>query len=302
MKRRKQAILWMIVIVVFTWSHQLFDVASPSTPTMLVTSSTNRNKPIYKTRNGDLRFSLEDSANSFHSFVHCTGAPPSSLSSEEDISQDKSWIYRSCHFKNICYDLREKEFVIFQRGEGNTNSNNNNKNNNNNNHDHDHFHAQKEMDEALLRENTISHNKYSVEHLSQLPTSFQSSLSIGGINPRWTWGKGEKKEGNIWAMEWWPKVVTLNGDRGKDDDDLKSIFRLISDNDSDSTTNPVLMLYHAFAPINVGHLVWDDFLPLYTLKSLFEGSLPSLKVSERSNLALMKTSILAMDLAKWLQT
>jgi len=62
------------------------------------------------------------------------------------------------------------------------------------------------------------------------------------------------------------------------------------------------MLYHAFAPINVGHLVWDDFLPLYTLKSLFEGSLPSLKVSERSNLALMKTSILAMDLAKWLQT
>ena len=147
MKRRKQAILWMIVIVVFTWSPQLFDVASPSTPTMLVTSSTNRNKPIYKTRNGDLRFSLEDSANSFHSFVHCTGAPPSSLSSEEDISQDKSWIYRSCHFKNICYDLREKEFVIFQRGESNTNNNNNNKNNNNNNNNQNNNNQKKEKKE-----------------------------------------------------------------------------------------------------------------------------------------------------------
>ena len=73
-------------------------------------------------------------------------------------------------------------------------------------------------------------------------------LSLGGINPRWLQTKGLDK--NFMNIQWSPPVwnATLNG-----------YYQL----------NDVLVLFHSFAAHNVGHLLWDDFYPIYSLMRLF---------------------------------
>lgn len=77
-----------------------------------------------------------------------------------------------------------------------------------------------------------------------------NAVSIGGINPKWG------KEG-IRRLKWFPNIVPL---RQKDHSQL-TYYEL-----PEST---VLLPFHSLNGANPGHLVWDDFLPIYTLLKMF---------------------------------
>ena len=75
------------------------------------------------------------------------------------------------------------------------------------------------------------------------------TLALGGINPRW---EGKDFNQGIDKVKWFPKVVSQ----------VPSQYYVL---------DPAVTLvpFHSFAAHNVGHLLWDDFLPIYTLLSLF---------------------------------
>jgi hypothetical protein len=86
---------------------------------------------------------------------------------------------------------------------------------------------------------TMNHNA----SLSSLP------LAVGGINPRW---QGKEFNQGIEKVKWAPKVLG----------ELPTKYYMLED-------DVVLVPFHSFAGHNVGHLLWDDFLPIYTLLQIF---------------------------------
>ena len=76
-------------------------------------------------------------------------------------------------------------------------------------------------------------------------------VSLGGINPRWAIGKGFNK--GIWKVRWFPKVIEAS--------EVQGYYELPVDY--------VLVPFHSFAAHNVGHLLWDDFYPIFSLLRLF---------------------------------
>ena len=87
------------------------------------------------------------------------------------------------------------------------------------------------------------------------------------------------KENGIPRIEWSPKVIVVDGNNGN------TIKTLTDDDDDDSfssssykipskfymlPSNVVLIPFHSINGENPGHLVWDDFLPIYNLLHLFE--------------------------------
>ena len=87
-------------------------------------------------------------------------------------------------------------------------------------------------------------------------------VSIGGINLKW--GLSE-----VPRMKWFPNIIhyppqTANFTKERkrrQHQPLQGFYALPS--------NVVLIPYHSFAAFNPGHLVWDDFLPIYTLLTMF---------------------------------
>jgi hypothetical protein len=134
-------------------------------------------------------------------------APQSSVHCVKSNANDKpAWMFRSCQFLNLCYDLSEKDYVVFR-------------------------------DDA---------------HPSQpLLDNRTQYMSLGGINPRWDSQKGFDK--GSWKMEWFPRI--------KQPIDMEGYYEL--------PTNLVLIPFHSLAAHNVGHLLWDDFYPIYTLLRMF---------------------------------
>jgi hypothetical protein len=78
--------------------------------------------------------------------------------------------------------------------------------------------------------------------------SFNTTLSIGGINSKWA--------KDHLHMEWFPKLQSI--------DDVQNSGYYIFSNDA------ALVPFHSMAGFNPGHLVWDDFLPIYTLMRMFQ--------------------------------
>ena len=76
------------------------------------------------------------------------------------------------------------------------------------------------------------------------PSSY--GVSIGGINQKWTIS-------GIIRLKWYPEIRT---------DLPKSFYSLPAD--------VVMIPFHSLASFNPGHLVWDDFLPLFTLMNVFQ--------------------------------
>ena len=75
-----------------------------------------------------------------------------------------------------------------------------------------------------------------------------NTVSLGGINLKW---------GNeVSRLEWFPEIRIL-----KDDESI-SYYEL--------PENIVLVPFHSMNGGNPGHLVWDDFLPVYNLLSMFQ--------------------------------
>lgn len=71
------------------------------------------------------------------------------------------------------------------------------------------------------------------------------SLTLGGLNPKW----GER---DFAKLKWFPRVL---------EEPLEGYYALPEDY--------VWVPYHSMAGFNAGHLVWDDFLPIYTLLTMF---------------------------------
>jgi hypothetical protein len=71
------------------------------------------------------------------------------------------------------------------------------------------------------------------------------TVSLGGLNPKW-----QRK--HFRRLEWFPRVVDKM-DNGYYE--LPSHYTWVP--------------FHSMAGFNAGHLVWDDFLPIYTLLSIF---------------------------------
>ena len=76
-----------------------------------------------------------------------------------------------------------------------------------------------------------------------------TTVSLGAINPNWGW-KPKKSD----ALEWFPTVI---------DDELKDGYYELSE-------DKVLVAYHSMSGMNVGHLMWDDFFPIFSLMSIFQ--------------------------------
>ena len=78
-----------------------------------------------------------------------------------------------------------------------------------------------------------------------------TTVSLGGINLKW--GVGDKNDG-VSRLEWFPKIVTNY--------QPTSFYTLPS--------NVVMIPFHSLAGQNPGHLVWDDFMSIYTLLYVFQ--------------------------------
>ena len=78
-----------------------------------------------------------------------------------------------------------------------------------------------------------------------------NSMSLGGINIKW----GDTQNG-IQRLKWFPEVRMLPADGSL------AYYELPS--------SVVMVPFHSMNGANPGHLVWDDFLPVYTLLTMFQ--------------------------------
>jgi hypothetical protein len=111
-------------------------------------------------------------------------------------------------------------------------------------------------------------------------------VSLGGINPRWSIvGKGGFNKG-IWKVRWFPKIIDAS------EVQVQGYYELPEDY--------VLVPFHSFAAHNVGHLLWDDFYPIFSLLRLFGlvpgGDLSSSKSKLKSRASPKKLMLLRQQM------
>jgi len=87
-------------------------------------------------------------------------------------------------------------------------------------------------------------------------SSMNTSVSIGGINAKWS------KSADVPRMEWFPALVDVKHILTPDSEKEGGVYVLPQD--------VVMVPFHSFAGMNVGHLIWDDWLPLYTILETFD--------------------------------
>jgi hypothetical protein len=205
-----------IVVILIVQAVVLPWFLMPTTTTTSSSSSTtynnNKNDPPIQHQPSDGTFNnhpiyLRHADPNFHSGVHCVG---------ETHNVDTAWMYRSCHFSNLCIDTSTKEFVLFQNPTFET-------------------FQRKRVPHAYISTDLSSNNT--------------TSLALGGINPRW---QGNDFNQGIHKVKWFPKVLAKPPE---------TYYEL--------DPSVLLVPFHSFAAHNVGHMLWDDFLPLFTLLSLF---------------------------------
>jgi len=167
--------------------------ASTSSQTVLPFDGTFNGVPLYYRENTPPTYSS----------IHCIG---------ETFQPKYDWIHRSCHYRHFCFDVVEKEFVLFQS-------------------------PQEKKLQTLVR-------KQNMTHISTLINNDQK-VSIGGINTKWTWRRGVPR------LKWSPKILEKLPD---------SYYQM----------NTTWIPFHSMAGFNPGHLVWDDWLPIYTLLQIFQ--------------------------------
>ncbi|GAX27153.1 hypothetical protein FisN_13Lh299 [Fistulifera solaris] len=81
-----------------------------------------------------------------------------------------------------------------------------------------------------------------------------STVAIGGINPRWdihSPGDNPSTKGSE-KLAWFPRIVRAD----------EGVYQLPS--------SLVLIPFHSMAAHNVGHMLWDDFYPIYRLLQMFD--------------------------------
>ena len=85
-----------------------------------------------------------------------------------------------------------------------------------------------------------------------------TSVSLGGINLKWGVGTSSKNDGEersgIRRLEWYPRIITNY---------QPTSFYILP-------ASVVMVPFHSLAGQNPGHLVWDDFMSIYTLLNIFQ--------------------------------
>jgi hypothetical protein len=145
-----------------------------------------------------------------YSSAHCVG---------ENYQQELSWMHRSCHYSFLCFDTKEKDFVVFQEPK------------------------EKELLEHLKERPILDASQSSIRY-----NLHNNSVSLGGVNLKWT-----MNDYGVPRLKWSPRVV---------ESAPFSFYTLPED--------VVLVPFHSLSGSNPGHLVWDDFLPVYTLLGMFQ--------------------------------
>lgn len=108
---------------------------------------------------------------------------------------------------------------------------------------HDYVVFQSPREEALYQE--LEHHRF-IDVSTSL--TINNTMSIGGINPKW----GLRSNG-VSRMQWFPRVEQQHP---------ISYYALPDD--------VILIPFHSLNANNPGHLLWDDFLPMFTLLHIFQ--------------------------------
>lgn len=158
----------------------------------------------------------------FHSTAHCLGE---NFVDEPKRTANNAWKYRSCHFRNLCFDLVDQEFVLFLSAE------------------------QVALRKALDR---------SGEHQFWPAggTTEAYAVAVGGIHPRFG--------GKDIALKWYPKLRNISdfSKEGSGENSTSAGFYELP-------SNYVLVPWNSYHGFNPGHIITDDFLPIYTLLASF---------------------------------
>jgi hypothetical protein len=106
--------------------------------------------------------------------------------------------------------------------------------------------------EGLMQEHVEdSHHLLDVSQSYLQPSiNKHNTVSIGGINLKW----GMDDNFGINRLEWFPQIRTVQ--------DYTAYWEL--------PDNVVMIPFHSLNGANPGHLVWDDFLPIWTLLTIFQ--------------------------------
>lgn len=86
---------------------------------------------------------------------------------------------------------------------------------------------------------------------SRVKNNHTHSIALGGMNPRWDIGHGFDRGG--WKMEWFPTLTKASA--------FSSFYQL--------PESVIFVPFHSLAGHNVGHLMWDDFYPIFRLLQSF---------------------------------
>lgn len=159
---------------------------------------------------------------SIASQVHCIGESyePKKLIRRTGQKIDMSWQHRSCHFQFFCYDMEEKEYVLYE--------------------------GPSEKDAASFPDHADVSQSYMMVNQTHHDKGLPYSVAIGGLNGKWT-------HNGVPRLKWYPTVRS---------EPPKSFYALPAD--------VAMIPFHSLASFNPGHLVWDDFLPVYSEFSTFK--------------------------------
>jgi hypothetical protein len=151
----------------------------------------------------------------------------------ENYQSDLSWMHRSCHFSFVCFDVHTKEFQIYR-------------------------HEQEDFISPFLKRRPLTDVSQSyMGHPSNNNNPSRLFVSLGGINRKWGMSsdKNKDKDNNdgVYRLKWFPTILSHAP---------TSFYAL--------PANVVLVPFHSLAGGNPGHLVWDDFTPIYTLLEMFQ--------------------------------
>ena len=151
-----------------------------------------------------------ESSLSIHSNAHCIG----------ETFHDNSWRHRSCKYTRMCFDMKEKEFVLFQSS------------------------AEHNIEKSI--------REHGNPHFFTFGSALNTSLSLGSLNLQWT-----EKDYGVPSLEWTPKLLIGDAELRK-----SGFYQL--------APGKFFLPFHSMAAINPGHLIWDDFLPIYLLLTAFQ--------------------------------
>lgn len=135
-----------------------------------------------------------------------------------NIDTKTPFVYRSCSFQNLCYDVDSKEFLLISSPTSQA--------------------ANNAMSESISPRFRQVYRSVSWEN---------NTVSLSPLAQRWT-----EEERSF--FEWFPKIVQQK--------DIQGYYQL--------DPNLVLVPFAMHGASNPGHAVWDNFLPIYKLLTMFD--------------------------------